>query len=196
MTAMILETPGQALRATSVPIPIPGPDQVRLRISACGVCRTDLHVIDGELRDVPPGIIPGHEIVGSIDAIGEVVSGLKPGQRVGVPWLGSTCGICSYCRDERENLCDDPGFTGYTINGGYAEYTLAKARYVFPLPEALESGPGSEASGALRLWCSGPYHRPGRDPRGFTGLRLYPARRRAGAKLRQGFGRRLGRRFG
>lgn len=149
MTAMILETPGQALRATSVPIPIPGPDQVRLRISACGVCRTDLHIIDGELKDVPPGIIPGHEIVGSIDAVGEGVRGLKPGQRVGVPWLGSTCGHCPYCLEGRENLCDDPGFTGYTINGGYAEYTLANASYVFPLPEAYDD------AHAAPLLCAG-----------------------------------------
>ncbi|WP_416896275.1 MAG: zinc-dependent alcohol dehydrogenase family protein [Minwuia sp.] len=124
-----------ALEDATVPVPEPGRGEVRIRVSACGVCRTDLHVVDGDLKDVPPGIVPGHEVVGVVDALGDGVEGLAAGDRVGVPWLGRTCGECRYCRDGRENLCDRPAFTGYTIDGGYAEYCVADARFVFPLPD-------------------------------------------------------------
>ena len=109
------------------------PTQVRLRVEACGVCRTDLHVVDGDLKRPKLPLIPGHEIVGRVEQIGGDVSGLSTGQRVGVPWLGRTCSACDYCKTQQENLCDAPGFTGYTIDGGYAEYCVADAKYVFPL---------------------------------------------------------------
>jgi propanol-preferring alcohol dehydrogenase len=113
----------------------PGPGEVRIRIAACGVCRTDLHVVDGELPDPHVPIIPGHEIVGRVEAVGSGVEGLQVGERVGVPWLGHTCGICPYCVSHRENLCDDPQFTGYTRDGGFATTTIADARFAFPLGE-------------------------------------------------------------
>ena len=113
----------------------PGPGEIRLKVGACGVCRTDLHVVDGELPDPKVPIIPGHEIVGRIDALGAGVTDLIIGQRVGIPWLGHTCGVCSYCKSGRENLCDHPVFTGYTRDGGFASATIADARFAFPLGE-------------------------------------------------------------
>ena len=135
MHAMILPARGARLQYTERPDPIPGPGEVRVKINACGVCRTDLHVVDGELPDIAYPIVPGHEVVGRIDAIGEGVDGLHLGTRVGVPWLGSTCGRCPYCRDGKENLCDAPLFTGYTRDGGFATHLVADARYCFPLGE-------------------------------------------------------------
>lgn len=117
-------------------VPSPGAQEVLVRVRACGVCRTDLHVVDRELPGVRPGLIPGHEIVGTIERLGADVAGLNVGQRVGVPWLGATCGTCPYCRMGSENLCDAPGFTGYTRDGGYAEFALADRRYCFPLPDS------------------------------------------------------------
>ena len=149
MRAMMLERPGQPLTLRDVRLPDPAADQVAIRIEACGVCRTDLHILDGDLTEPALPLIPGHEIVGRIEALGSGVSGFKPGQCVGVPWLGHTCGHCSYCRMGSENLCDDPGFTGYTINGGFAEACLADARYVFALPE--EEDPAALAP----LLCAG-----------------------------------------
>ncbi len=134
MRAMVLEKPGQPLQLVQRPIPRPGPGQILLKVKACGVCRTDLHVADGDLTMTCLPIIPGHEIVGEVVALGEGVNQLHPGQRIGVPWLGHTCGHCRFCRMDRENLCDHPEFTGCTIDGGYAEYTVADARYCFPLP--------------------------------------------------------------
>ncbi|MDD9732368.1 zinc-dependent alcohol dehydrogenase family protein [Mameliella sp. AT18] len=134
MQAMVLERQNAPLFPRLLPIPEPGPGEVRLRVEACGVCRTDLHIVDGELTEPVLPLIPGHEIVGRIDAIGAGVHAFALGQRAGVPWLGATCGRCSYCREHRENLCDAPEFTGYTRNGGYAEYCVADAAYVFPLP--------------------------------------------------------------
>ncbi|XSG84661.1 MAG: zinc-dependent alcohol dehydrogenase family protein [Methylohalobius sp. ZOD2] len=134
MRAMLLERPGAPLRLIEREIPRPGPGQILIKVKACGVCRTDLHVVDGDLPDPKLPLIPGHEIVGEVDSMGEGVDWLREGQRVGIPWLGHTCGGCRFCRMERENLCDAPGFTGYTLNGGYAEYTVADARYCFPLP--------------------------------------------------------------
>lgn len=149
MHAMVLNTLRTPLEWTELPDRQPGPGQIRLRVTACGVCRTDLHVVDGELPDPHVPIIPGHEIVGRIDAIGAGVEGLQLGERVGVPWLGHTCGTCPYCRMRRENLCDQPLFTGYTRDGGYATATVADARFAFPLGEA-----GSDVSIAPLL-CAG-----------------------------------------
>src|SRR6204780_2257027 len=136
MQAMVLKQPGAALEWTELPDREPAAGEIRVRIAACGVCRTDLHVLDGELPNPKLPIIPGHEIVGRVERIGRGVDGLQIGQRVGIPWLGFTCGICPYCRAGRENLCDRPLFTGYTRDGGYATATIADARYAFPLGEA------------------------------------------------------------
>jgi propanol-preferring alcohol dehydrogenase len=133
---MVLKTPGQPLEWTEIADRPAGAGEIRVSILACGVCRTDLHVIDGELPDMHVPIIPGHEIVGRIDSIGPGVTGRSIGERVGIPWLGHTCGECSYCRMNRENLCDRALFTGYTRDGGYATATVADARFAFPLGEA------------------------------------------------------------
>ena len=136
MHAMVLTTPGAPLRFELREDPVPGAGDVRVKVSACGVCRTDLHVVDGELPDIAYPIVPGHEVVGRVDALGPGVTSLRVGERVGVPWLGYTCGECSYCRSGRENLCDRPRFTGYTRDGGFATHLVADARYCFPLGEA------------------------------------------------------------
>jgi alcohol dehydrogenase, propanol-preferring len=136
MYAMLLEELKTPLKWTQLPDIQPGPSEIRLKVAACGVCRTDLHVVDGELPHPQIPIIPGHEIVGRIDALGSGVQGLSLGDRVGIPWLGHTCGICPYCVMERENLCDRPSFTGYTRNGGFATSVVADARFAFPLGEA------------------------------------------------------------
>jgi alcohol dehydrogenase, propanol-preferring len=149
MHAMVLPARGAPLTMMERPDPVPGPGQVRITVSACGVCRTDLHVVDGELPDIPYPIIPGHEVVGRVDALGANVRDLKPGMRVGVPWLGFTCGTCPYCRENKENLCDRPKFTGYTRDGGFASHLVADARYCFPLGEE-----GDDASLAPLL-CAG-----------------------------------------
>ena len=133
MDAMILEAPGQALRPVELPDRQPGPGQIRIRVSACGVCRTDLHVVDGDLPQPRLPVIPGHEIVGRIDGVGPGVPASRLGERVGIPWLGHTCGACPYCLGGQENLCDHPGFTGYTLDGGYATAVVADARYAFAL---------------------------------------------------------------
>ena len=133
MQAMMLKKFGTALEWTDLADRQPGPGEIRVKVGACGVCRTDLHVVDGELPDAKVPIIPGHEIVGRIDAIGVGVEGLRIGERVGVPWLGHTCGVCTYCTGGRENLCDRPFFTGYTRDGGFATATIVDARYAFPL---------------------------------------------------------------
>jgi len=149
MKAMVLNHPGTPLVWTDLPDRQPGPDQVRVKVLACGVCRTDLHVCDGQLPNPVSPIIPGHEIVGRIDAIGAGVTHVKMGQRVGIPWLGHTCGVCPYCHAHRENLCDAPLFTGYTRDGGFATAVIADARFAFPLGEA-----GSDVSLAPLL-CAG-----------------------------------------
>jgi propanol-preferring alcohol dehydrogenase len=133
---MVLEGTGRPLELHERPDPVPAPGEIRVVVAACGVCRTDLHVIDGELANIRLPIIPGHEIVGRIDQLGAGVAGLAIGQRVGVPWLGSACGVCPYCRSARENLCDRPEFTGYTRDGGFATHALADARFVVPLDDA------------------------------------------------------------
>src|SRR5208283_5262416 len=137
MRAMVLRRAGERLAMEERPDPVPGPGQIRLRVEACGVCRTDLHVVDGELPDPKLPIIPGHEIVGRVEAAGEGVN-LKLDSRVGVPWLGHACGHCPYCRSARENLCDTPLFTGYTRDGGFATHTIADAAFAFPLGEDLD----------------------------------------------------------
>ncbi len=135
MKAMVLHGPHTPLVWTDLPDREPGPGQIRVKVLACGVCRTDLHVLDGELPHPRSPIIPGHEIVGRIDRLGEGVTGLSLGERVGIPWLGHTCGVCPFCRSARENLCDAPLFTGYTRDGGFATATIADARFAFPLGE-------------------------------------------------------------
>ncbi len=135
MHVMVLNKIGTALVWTELPDREPGPGQIRVKVAACGVCRTDLHVVDGELPDPQVPIIPGHEIVGRIDVLGAGVTGLSLGERVGVPWLGHTCGTCPYCVAHRENLCDHPLFTGYTRDGGFATAVIADARFAFPLGE-------------------------------------------------------------
>lgn len=144
MRAMVLHAAGQPLREEHLPIPEPGPEQVLLKVLACAVCRTDLHVVDGELTSPKLPLVPGHEIVATVVTPGERVSGLTPGMRVGVPWLGWSCGQCRFCRSGRENLCDTARFTGYDLDGGFAEYTVADARFCFPLPSSyrdLEAAP-------------------------------------------------------
>ena len=135
MKAMVLNKPKTPLEWTDLPDRQPGPGEIRVNVLACGVCRTDLHVLDGELPDSNSPIIPGHEIVGRIDALGTGVEGLRLGERVGIPWLGHTCGVCPYCVSGRENLCDHPLFTGCTRDGGFATATIADARFAFPLGE-------------------------------------------------------------
>ncbi len=149
MRAMIFETPGTPLRPVDGPVPTPGPGQILLQVRACGVCRTDLHVIDGELTEPKRPLVPGHEIVGVVAARGAGAERLAVGERVGVPWLGYTCGVCPFCRSGRENLCDRARFTGYQIDGGYAEYTVADERYCFPLPA------GYSDTAAAPLLCAG-----------------------------------------
>jgi propanol-preferring alcohol dehydrogenase len=149
MQAMVLNKVGAALEWTELPDRLPGPGEIRVKVGACGVCRTDLHVVDGELPNPVTPIIPGHEIVGRIDRLGAGVEGLRVGERVGVPWLGHTCGVCPYCVGHRENLCDAPLFTGYTRDGGFATAVIADARFAFPLGET-----GSDVALAPLL-CAG-----------------------------------------
>ncbi len=144
MRAMVLEHPGRPLALRCLAVPEPGPGQIRLRVAACAVCRTDLHVVDGELPGAKPDVIPGHEIVGRVEALGPGVEGFRAGDRVGVPWLGFTCGTCRFCRQGRENLCEAARFTGYQLDGGYAEHAVADARFCFPIPDAysdIEAAP-------------------------------------------------------
>lgn len=144
MRAMVLEAPRSPLQLRSLAVPMPGASQLLLRGRACAVCRTDLHVVDGELPHPKLPLVPGHEIVGVVEGVGPGVPGWSAGERVGVPWLGWTCGTCDYCRRGQENLCDSARFTGYTLDGGYAEYTVADARFCFRIPDVyddLEAAP-------------------------------------------------------
>jgi alcohol dehydrogenase, propanol-preferring len=134
MRVMLLDKPRQPLRLAAVAVPTPGAGQILIRVHACAVCRTDLHVVDGELDQPKLPLVPGHEIVGSVAALGADVERFRIGDRVGVPWLGWTCGICDFCRSGRENLCAQARFTGYQIDGGYGDYTLADQRFCFALP--------------------------------------------------------------
>jgi alcohol dehydrogenase, propanol-preferring len=133
MKAMVLRAAGHALELEHRPDPLPAVGEVRVRLEACGVCRTDLHLLDGELPQARLPVVPGHEIVGIVDSVGPRVTDLRLGQRVGIPWLGHTCGTCPYCRSRQENLCDRPGFTGWTRDGGFATHVVADGAYAFPL---------------------------------------------------------------
>ena len=149
MKAMVFESAGQPLQLAECPVPDPHENEVLIKVLACGVCRTDLHIVDGELPDPKRRLIPGHEIVGEVAAIGPGVRDLNRGDRVGVPWLGRTCGVCRYCQSGRENLCDHPIFTGYTRDGGYAQYTLADSRFCLRIPARFTD------SEAAPLLCAG-----------------------------------------
>ncbi|WP_291920854.1 zinc-dependent alcohol dehydrogenase family protein [Chitinophaga sp.] len=135
MRAMVLEKPGQPLQLKNVPVPAPGPGQVLIKVIACGVCRTDLHILDGDLPPVMLPLIPGHEVIGEVAATGSEVTTLKYGDKIGVPWLAYTCGHCKYCAQGQENLCEHALFTGYTVNGGYAEYIVAWEKYCIVIPD-------------------------------------------------------------
>ena len=149
MRAMVLHAPGEALRAETRAVPRPGPEGVLLRVLACGICRTDLHVVDGELREPRLPLVPGHQIVGEVVARGARVAGFAAGERIGVPWLGGSCGDCDFCRAGEENLCDGAVYTGYQVDGGFAQYCVADARYCFAIP------PGFDAVQAAPLLCAG-----------------------------------------
>lgn len=149
MRAMLFEKAGQPLRKVELALPKPGPGQVLVRVGACAVCRTDLHVVDGELAQAKLPLIPGHEIVGTVKEKGEGAERFEIGDRVGIPWLGWTCGECRYCLWGRENLCDKARFTGYTIDGGYADYTVADQRFCFPIPDFYDDAEGAP------LLCAG-----------------------------------------
>ena len=166
MLAMVLDAPRTPLREVTLPVPEPGPGQVQLRVEACAVCRTDLHIVDGELPDPKPHLVPGHEIVGVVTAVGRDVRELEVGVRVGVPWLGWTCGECANCRSGRENLCPYARFTGYQLDGGYAQYAVADARFAMPMPD------GMDAAHAAPLLCAGLI--------GFRSLRMAGDARRLG----------------
>ena len=149
MRVMLLEKAGRALREADLPVPKPRPGQVLIRVRACAVCRTDLHVVDGELTQPKLPLIPGHEIIGTVKEKGTGVDRFQIGDRVGIPWLGWTCSKCSYCQSGKENLCDQARFTGYTLDGGYAEYTVAEQRFCFRIPDSY-----SDAE-AAPLLCAG-----------------------------------------
>jgi propanol-preferring alcohol dehydrogenase len=149
MRAMVLEQQRSPLQPRELPKPAAGPGELLLRVTACGICRTDLHVVDGDLTEPSLPLVPGHQIVGNIEAIGDGVTGFEKGQRVGVPWLGGSCGHCWYCSHGKENLCDQACYTGYQINGGFAEYTVADARYCFAIPTAYSD------QQAAPLLCAG-----------------------------------------
>jgi len=166
MRAMVLERAGEPLRAAQLPDPEPGPGQVLIAVAACGVCRTDLHILDGELSKPKLPLVPGHQIVGTVAGLGEGAQRFALGDRVGVPWLGWTDGECRYCRQGRENLCDNARFSGYDLDGGYAELTAADERFCFPIP------PDMSDEGAAPLLCAGLI--------GYRALRLVGAAERIG----------------
>jgi len=170
MLAMVLHAPGEPLRGEERPLPHAGAEGLLLRVLACGICRTDLHVVDGELPEPRLPLVPGHQIVGEVVSCGERVRGFRPGQRVGVPWLGGSCGDCDFCTAGDENLCDRAVYTGYQVDGGFAEYCVADARYCFAIP------PGFDSVQAAPLLCAGLIgyrsYRPARAARriGFYGF--------------------------
>lgn len=149
MQAMLMEQTGKPLKSKIIPVPSPNDQQVLVKIIACGVCRTDLHIIDGELTNPKLPLVPGHEIIGVVAKTGKKVTNLKEGDFVGIPWLGYTCGTCKYCRNGKENLCENALFTGYTINGGYSEYTVANEKYCFLVDDKYANSSGSP------LLCAG-----------------------------------------
>ena len=139
MRAMVFERVGQALQPVELPVPAPPPGAIRVRVRACGVCRTDLHLVDGDLKDPKLPVVPGHQVVGTVDMLGTGVERFARGERVGIPWLGGSCGACRFCDSGRENLCDHARYTGYQIDGGFAELCVADARFCFPLPAEFPS---------------------------------------------------------
>ncbi|MGH2980796.1 MAG: alcohol dehydrogenase catalytic domain-containing protein, partial [Solirubrobacterales bacterium] len=149
MDAMVLERQGEPLRRADLPVPNPGEGQLLVRVRACGVCRTDLHIVDGELEKPKLPLVPGHQIVGNVESVGTAAERFEVGDRIGVPWLGWTCGECRYCLSGRENLCDRARFTGYDLDGGYAELGVADERFCFPIPD------GYEDLQAAPLLCAG-----------------------------------------
>lgn len=149
MKAMVLHTIGQPLELQDVPRPHPDENQLLLKVQSCGVCRTDLHILDGDLENPNLPLIPGHQIVGTVEEVGKNITNFERGDKVGVPWLGQTCGKCEFCKTNQENLCDNAQFTGFNINGGFAEYTVADAHFCFPIPE------GYPANQAAPLLCAG-----------------------------------------
>ncbi|MFC4348020.1 zinc-dependent alcohol dehydrogenase family protein [Kordiimonas lipolytica] len=149
MKAMVLSKQGSPLTLEELPCPSPSPGQILIRVKACAVCRTDLHVVDGDLKSPKLPLIPGHEVIGEVEALGEGVTHFRTGDRVGVPWLGHTCGTCTYCKNGQENLCDQAKFTGYTLDGGFADHMVADARYCFPIPDAYDD------VAAAPLMCAG-----------------------------------------
>lgn len=171
---MLLDSPHRPLRRGEVVLPELGPEQVLIRVSACGVCRTDLHLVDGELPNPKLPVVPGHEVIGTIEQLGSQVAGLRIGERVGVPWLGATCMQCDYCTTGRENLCERARFTGYTLNGGYAEQLVADARFCFQVPDAFDD------EEAAPLMCAGLI--------GYRALRIADAERRGESVGLYGFG--------
>ena len=207
MRAMLLDAAGRPLRAADVPDPVPGPGQLLLHVRACGVCRTDLHVADGDLSDSKLPLILGHEVVGIVESRGPGAERYQSGQRVGVPWLGSTCGTCGFCQSGRENLCDHARFTGYQLDGGYAEYVVVNERFCFPIPEPygdLEAAPllcagliGYRALGAagggerLGIYGFGAAAHIVAQVARFQGRRVF-AFTRAGDAVAQAFARTLG----
>ena len=153
MRAMVLEAPHEALREQRIARPRPGYGQLLIRVRACGVCRTDAHICDGELSGAKLPLIPGHQIVGTVAEMADGVEGFSEGQRVGIPWLGRACGDCRYCLSDRENLCERAEFTGYQLDGGYAEYAVAEPRFALPLPGSFpESGICAENRRSLGFW--------------------------------------------
>src|SRR6185503_11756943 len=203
MRAMVLSSPGPVedgrLELRDIPVPEPGPGDVLLRVHANAVCRTDLHIVEGELTEPKLPLVPGHQIVGTVEAAGADVDSIAIGDRVGVPWLGGVDGTCPYCRSGRENLCDHPTFTGYQRDGGYAEYTAANADFVFPIPEdypdlqaapllcagligyrslrlAEVEGLGRRKTRPLRVRHVRPHRDPGRASRGPRSLCLHARR--------------------
>jgi len=166
MHAMVLERPGELLKARKLPLPVAADGELLLKVQACGICRTDLHVVDGELTEPHLPLVPGHQIVGVVESVGKGVHGFHPGDLVGVPWLGGTCGECKYCLSGRENLCDLAVFTGYQRNGGFAEYCTANAGFCFMVPE------GYPATQAAPLLCAGLI--------GYRSLRLAGAGKKVG----------------
>ena len=166
MHAMVLERPGEPLKARKLPLPVAAAGELLLKVQACGICRTDLHVVDGELTEPRLPLVPGHQIVGLVESVGKGVHGFHPGELVGVPWLGGTCGECKYCLSGRENLCDLAVFTGYQRNGGFAEYCTANAGFCFIIPE------GYPATQAAPLLCAGLI--------GYRSLRLAGAGKKVG----------------
>jgi propanol-preferring alcohol dehydrogenase len=151
MKAWTLRAPASAdsrpLELTDISRPVPAADEILVRVSACGICRTDLHVVEGELSVRRSRVIPGHQVVGRVAAMGNRVQGFEVGQRVGIAWLNRTCGTCQFCASDRENLCDDPQFTGWTVNGGFAEYTVAPAAFAYSLPEGFDDLQFESSSG-------------------------------------------------